>query len=111
MHCHICKRHLQKGGIWCVICTAANFITMRSPAYSAPPRTLQKCSTPPTDQQAQPPSQHRRQHPKQTYCPTQHNLIHRPKQKKCEVKEEAKQFEQFDKIMSTGKTSVAIGCP
>ena len=19
-HCHICKRHLQKGGIWCVIC-------------------------------------------------------------------------------------------
>ena len=21
-HCHICKRHLRKGGIWCVICKA-----------------------------------------------------------------------------------------
>ena len=36
---------------------AANFITMGSPAYNAPPRTLQKSPTLPTDQQAQPPSQ------------------------------------------------------
>ena len=21
-HCHVCKHHLQKGGIWCVICKA-----------------------------------------------------------------------------------------
>ena len=63
---------------------AANFITMGSPAYNALPRTLQKGLIPQTDQQAQPPSQlkkkHHRQHLKQTHCPTQHNLIHRPQQ-------------------------------
>ena len=74
---------------------AANFITMGFPAYNTPPRTLQKSPTPPTDQQAQPPSQlknqqaqplsqlktkHHHQQLKQTYCPTQHNLIHRPQQ-------------------------------
>ena len=72
---------------------AANFITMGSPAYNTSPRTLQKSPTPPTDQQAQPPSQLKKQQAqppsqlkkkphhqqlKQTYCPTQHNLIHRP---------------------------------
>ena len=59
---------------------AAIFTTMDSPAYNAPQRTLQKSPTPPTDQQAQPPSQlkkkHHRQHLQQTYCPTQYNLIH-----------------------------------
>ena len=63
---------------------AANFFMMGSTAYNAPPRTLQKGPIPPTDQQAQPPSQlkkkHYRQHLKQTYCPMQHNLIHRPQQ-------------------------------
>ena len=62
----------------------ANFIMMGSTAYNAPPRTLQKVPIPPTDQQAQPPLQlkkkHYRQHLKQTYCPTQHNLIHRSQQ-------------------------------
>ena len=33
--------------------------------------------------------------------------IRHPKQKKCEVNEEVK---QFDKLISTGKISVAIGC-
>ena len=46
------------------------------------PRTLQKGPTPPTDHQAQPPLQLKKKHhwlqPKQTYCPTQLNLIHRP---------------------------------
>ena len=47
-HCHICERHLRKGGIWCVICKAyihvscsglqssKFFFTMGSPAYNAP---------------------------------------------------------------------------
>ena len=60
---------------------AANFITIAYTAYNATP---QKDPTPSTDQQAQTTSQlkkkHHRQHPKQTYCPTQHNLIHRPQQ-------------------------------
>ena len=68
---------------------------MSSRAYNAPPKTLQKSPTPPTEQQAQPPSklknqqaqppsqlkkEHHHQQLKQTYCPTQHNLIHRPQQ-------------------------------
>ena len=26
-HCHICKRHLRKGGIWCVISKAYNHVS------------------------------------------------------------------------------------
>ena len=72
---------------------AANFTTMGSPAYNAPPRTLQKSPTPQTDQQAQPPSQlknhlaqppsqlkkkHHHQHLKQTYCLTQQSYSSPP---------------------------------
>ena len=60
---------------------AANFITMGSPAYNEPRKLFKRVQL---HQQAQLPSQlkkkHHRQHPKQTYCPTQHNLIHRPQQ-------------------------------
>ena len=41
---------------------SANYITMGSPAYNAPPRLLQNGPTPPTDQQAQPPSQLKKKH-------------------------------------------------
>ena len=95
MNCHICKRHLRKracdvsfakhSSMSHVACyRAANFIMMGSPANNEPPRTLQKSPIPPTEQQAQPTSQlkkkHYRHYLKQTYCPTQHNLIHRPQQ-------------------------------
>ena len=94
-HCHICKRHLRKGGIWCVICKAyihvscsglqsSNFYYDGFSCLQCTPRTLQRGLIPQTDQQAQPPSQlekkHHRQHLKQTHCPMQHNLIHRPQQ-------------------------------
>ena len=94
-HCHICKRHLRKGGIWCVICKAyihvlcsglqsSKFYYDGFSCIQCNPRTLQKGPTLPTYQQAQPASQLKkklhRQHLKQTYSPMQHNFIHRSQQ-------------------------------
>ena len=93
-HCHICERPLRKGGIWCVISKAYNHVSCSGLQSSkfyydgfsciqcSPENFAKKSPTLQTDQQALPSSQlkkkHHRQHLKQTYCPTQHNLIHRP---------------------------------
>ena len=105
-HCHICKRHLQKGGIRCVSCKAyihvsssglqsskfyydgfsciqcspENFAkeptSTNRPTITALIITQKPTSTAPITIK----EKHHRQHLKQTYCQTQHNLVHRPQQ-------------------------------
>ena len=128
--CHICKHHLRKGGIWCVICKAYIHVSCSGLQSSKfyydgfsyiqcyPEKILPHLLLPKT--KSEPNGSNFKTRSRRIFLWKQSLLdelfteakslqiqSRNSKQKKSKVNEEV---EQFDKLMSTGIISAAIGC-